>query len=430
MSSLVGVISALNAAAETNPTDLQVRLHLAGALSQDGQLPAALAQYASVLAQDPTNLDALKGAAETAERANDGARAAAYRKLLSALTGAPAQTQTAAQTFVPTTPPPSAAHVGRGSSSEQPRLRVIQGGAQDPEDTHDDEETTTAAPAITLADVGGLEQVKRRLDMAFLAPMRNPEVRRMYGKKLTGGLLMYGPPGCGKTYIARAVAGEMKAGFMSVGLSDVLDMYLGESERKLHEIFETARRGAPIVLFFDEIDAIGQKRAQQRQSAGRNLVNQLLIEMDSVNADNEGVFVLGATNHPWDVDAALRRAGRFDRVVLVLPPDAPAREAILTKHIEGRPTNGISVADLARQTAHFSGADLAHLCESATELAMEEALRSGNARPIGMADFKKALKDVRPSTRAWFDLARNYAMFANEGGMYDDLLAYIKEQKF
>jgi SpoVK/Ycf46/Vps4 family AAA+-type ATPase len=217
---------------------------------------------------------------------------------------------------------------------------------------------------------------------------------------------------------------------MSVGLSDVLDMYMGESERKLHELFETARRNAPTVLFFDEIDALGQKRAHQKQSAGRNIVNQLLNEMDSVDSDNEGVFILGATNHPWDVDAALRRAGRFDRVILVLPPDQPAREAILTKHMEGRPAIDFEAATLARQTAHFSGADLAHLCESATELAMEAALNSGTAKPIAMTDFKKALKDVRPSTRAWFDLAKNYAMFANEGGMYDDLLAYIKENKF
>jgi len=266
--------------------------------------------------------------------------------------------------------------------------------------------------------------------MAFLAPLRNPEVRKMYGKKLKGGLLMYGPPGCGKTFLARAVAGEVRARFMNVGLSDVLDMYLGESERRLHELFETARRNAPTVIFFDEIDALGQKRSQQRNAGTRNVVNQLLTEMDSVDADNEGVFVLGATNHPWDVDAALRRSGRFDRVVLVLPPDVPAREAILASHLAGRPTTGVDVKELAKATAHFSGADLAHLCESATELAMEEALRSGNAKPIAGAHFKAALKELRPTTRAWFETAKNYAMFANEGGMYDDLLAYIKEHRF
>ena len=199
-----------------------------------------------------------------------------------------------------------------------------------------------------------------------------------------------------------------------MGLSDVLDMYIGESERKLHELFETARRNAPTVIFFDEIDALGQKRQQQKNTGTRNVVNQLLNEMDSVESDNEGVFILGATNHPWDVDAALRRSGRFDRVVLVLPPDLP----------------DVDVAALAKATAHFSGADLAHLCESAAELALEDALKSGQAKPISGAHFKQALKELRPTTRAWFELAKNYAMFANEGGMYDDLLTYIKEHKF
>jgi SpoVK/Ycf46/Vps4 family AAA+-type ATPase len=152
--------------------------------------------------------------------------------------------------------------------------------------------------------------------------------------------------------------------------------------------------------------------------------------MDSVESDNEGVFILGATNHPWDVDAALRRSGRFDRVVLVLPPDLPAREAILKAQIAERPTAEVDVAALAKATAHFSGADLAHLCESAAELALEDALKSGQAKPISGAHFKQALKELRPTTRAWFELAKNYAMFANEGGMYDDLLTYIKEHKF
>src|SRR5205085_5447940 len=131
-------------------------------------------------------------------------------------------------------------------------------------------------PEMTLADVGGMAEVKRRLNMAFLAPLRNPQIMRTYGKSLRGGLMLYGPPGCGKTFIARALAGELGAKFLSVGLSDVLDMWLGESERKLREIFDTARRNAPAVLFFDEIDALGQKRSHLRGGAGRNIVNQLL----------------------------------------------------------------------------------------------------------------------------------------------------------
>jgi SpoVK/Ycf46/Vps4 family AAA+-type ATPase len=271
-----------------------------------------------------------------------------------------------------------------------------------------------------------MDAVKRRLNVAFLAPLRNPELRKMYGKSLRGGLLLFGPPGCGKTFIARATAGELSAHFISVGLSDVLDMWLGESERRLHEIFELARRNAPAVLFFDEIDALGQKRSQLKHHGGRNVVNQLLAELDGVGANNDGVFVLGATNHPWDVDTALLRPGRFDRTVLVLPPDEAARAAILRLHLAGRPADGVDVDWVAARTRDFSGADLAHLCESAAELAMEASVTSGTVRPMTTADVARALKELRPSTRPWFDTARNYALFANEGGVYDDLLAYMR----
>lgn len=128
-------------------------------------------------------------------------------------------------------------------------------------------------PSITLADVGGLDHVKERLNAAFLAPLRNPGLQRLYGKSLRGGLLLYGPPGCGKTFLARAVAGELGAKFIPVGIADILDMYIGNSEGNLHEVFQLARRSAPCVLFLDELDALGQKRSMTRNSALRTTVN-------------------------------------------------------------------------------------------------------------------------------------------------------------
>ncbi|MFC0436008.1 26S protease regulatory subunit [Kutzneria buriramensis] len=282
---------------------------------------------------------------------------------------------------------------------------------------------------ITLKDVGGLKAVKERLEAAFLAPMRNPELRRLYKKDTRGGLMLYGPPGCGKTFIAKAVAGELGAKFVSVTLSDVLDMYIGQSERNLHAMFETARRNAPCVLFLDEVDALGQKRSQLRSSAMRGTVNQLLVELDDVHNSNDGVFVLAATNHPWDVDTALRRPGRFDRTLLVLPPDGEAREAILRYHLRDRHADGIDVAKLAKRTEGYSGADLAHACDAAAERALLDSVRSGQTRMIGMGDLESALRDVKPSTGPWFAAARNVAMFANEGGVYDELLAYLKKHR-
>ncbi|HSK91180.1 MAG TPA: ATP-binding protein [Euzebyales bacterium] len=202
-----------------------------------------------------------------------------------------------------------------------------------------------------------MDEVKRRLEASFLAPLRHPEIRARFGKSLRGGLLLWGPPGCGKTFIARALAGELGASFYVVGLNDVLDMWIGSSERNLHAVFDTARRNSPCVLFFDEIDALGHKRTQLRGAgAMRGVVNQFLAELDGAGTDNEGVFVLAATNHPWDVDPALLRPGRFDRMLLVLPPDAEAREAILRPHRRGKPTEALDLRRILRATDGFSGA--------------------------------------------------------------------------
>jgi SpoVK/Ycf46/Vps4 family AAA+-type ATPase len=223
------------------------------------------------------------------------------------------------------------------------------------------------------------------------------------------------------------VAGELGARFISICLHDVLDRYIGQGEKNLHAIFESARRTAPCVLFFDEVDAIGRKRTQLASSSGRGIVVQLLSELDSFGTDNEGVFCMAATNHPWDVDTALRRPGRFDRTLLVPPPDVPAREAILRFHMRERPQADIAYAELAGQTRQWSGADLAHLCETSAERALEASIARGAPRPIAMDDFRHALAEIKPSTAPWLETARNYAQFANDGGTYDDLLAYFRE---
>jgi SpoVK/Ycf46/Vps4 family AAA+-type ATPase len=419
---IAGIVSALEAAPENDP----LRLHLASLLLE-ADPDEALKHCTVLLGTKPDHIDALDIAARAAEALGDTSRAEGYRRLHTSLTSEPVPETNSSDARETDSELPEEQSETQPLDQGGARLRLVQGGAPDLED---ESLWEVERETVTLVDVSGMETVKKRLRLAFLEPLKNPEMMKLYGKSLRGGLLLYGPPGCGKTFIARATAGELGARFMAVGLSDVLDMYLGQSERNLHEIFETARRNAPCVLFFDEVDALGRKRSLVRNSAEHNVINQLLAEMDSVKADNQGLFILAATNHPWDVDTALRRPGRLDRVLLVLPPDKEARESILQYHLRGRPAEKVDFPWLANKTVGFSGADLAHLCDSATELAMEDSIETGTTRPISMADFKKALKEVKPSTRPWFDIARNYAQFSNEGGAYDDLLQYLRDQRY
>lgn len=281
-------------------------------------------------------------------------------------------------------------------------------------------------PDVTFQDVGGMEKLKEEIRMKIIYPLAHPEIYEAYGKKSGGGILMYGPPGCGKTYLARATSGEVEAAFISVGLHEVLDMYLGQSEQNLHRLFELARSNAPCVLFFDEVDALGAKRSDMRTSSIRQVINQFLSEMDGVNTTNEGVLILAATNAPWHLDAALRRPGRFDRTLFVAPPDAPAREAILRIMLSGKPVQAMDYARLARSTEGFSGADLQGVVDRAIEAKLREAMKSGLPRPVTTKDLLSVVKSVHPTTHEWFETARNYALYANQGGAYDDVLAYLK----
>ncbi|MDT0528776.1 ATP-binding protein [Micromonospora sp. DSM 115977] len=420
------LIESLTAALDARPDDLPLRLHLAALLLDAGRAGEAIAQVGQALARDP---------------GNGQAQALMQRALGGSVppppTPPPADPRPPAQRPAPAGPGGSAATADQDplAAYEQELADVVPprfaraGDEPEPVAGHSDRVYDVEASGIRLADVGGMSAVKERLELAFLGPLRNPELRRMYGKSLRGGLMLYGPPGCGKTFLARAVAGEMGAKFISLSIVDVLDMWMGNSERNLHELFQAARRNAPCVLFLDEVDALGHKRSQVGSSSMRTLGNQLLAELDGMEGSNEGVFVLAATNTPWDVDPALRRPGRLDRVVLVLPPDAEARRAILEYHLRERPIAGIDLRKIVAATEDYSGADLAHLCETAAEFAMADSVRTGEVRMIEHRDLERAVKEVRPSTKPWMATARNVAMFANEGGVYDDLVAYLKRRR-
>jgi len=280
-------------------------------------------------------------------------------------------------------------------------------------------------PKTTFAEVGGMEKMKEEIRMKIILPLQQPELFRAYGRKAGGGILLYGPPGCGKTFLARATAGEVKAGFLAVGISDVLDMWLGQSEKNLHAIFEQARAHRPCVLFFDEVDALGANRTDMLRSGGRHIINQFLSELDGIADANAGVLILAATNAPWHLDPAFRRPGRFDRILFVPPPDAAARAAILRIQLKGKPVGEIDFDAVAKKTDGFSGADLKAVVDLAVEEKLRESLRAGTLRPIAARDLLEAAKQRQPTVTDWFQTARNHALYANQSGLYDDILAHL-----
>jgi SpoVK/Ycf46/Vps4 family AAA+-type ATPase len=304
------------------------------------------------------------------------------------------------------------------------RLKVI---AND--DTDKTETTRLLHPErerVRFADVGGLDNVKDTIRKRIILPFQKPSLFQRFKKRVGGGILLYGPPGCGKTLLARATAGECEAKFFNVAITDVLDMYIGEAEKKLHALFEQARQKTPSVLFFDELEALAGKRQYTREATSSKVVSTFLSELDGFSQNNKGVLVIGATNVPWAIDPAMRRPGRFDRVVFIPPPDRAAREAIAGIALRDRPIAGrIDLGSIAERTSGYSGADIANVVEAAADAAIERSLASGGEEPITAKDLEAALREVKPTTLEWLTTARSYARYANEAGQYDDVLAFF-----
>ncbi|MCI4661316.1 MAG: ATP-binding protein [Neomegalonema sp.] len=313
----------------------------------------------------------------------------------------------------------------------KPSLRVIGGGADSGGSTLDAADAygpSQAERKLVFADVGGLEEVKKDVRRRIILPFKQPGLLSRFKKRTGGGVMLYGPPGCGKTLLARATAGECDAKFYSVSLAEVLDPYVGVSERNLRGVFETARAETPAVIFFDEIDALGAKRRPDSSSHASQLANLFLSELDGTEARNDGVLVLGATNAPWSLDAAFMRPGRFDRLFFVPPPDRPAREAILALELRDRGAVGsVDTAEIAAMTSGYSGADLAHIVELAADDAIDATLEKGVEVPISQDMLRAAARQAKPTVREWLATARNYATYANEGGRYDDVMAFLEK---
>lgn len=446
MSQGYDAVESLRAALAHSPDNLPLRKHLAATLLSLGRFDEAEQEYREALRQAPDDAD-LKVALANAYYQNDktseaivivedmanrrDAPASAYvlyaRLLLreGQVSDAVAQYKLALEIDPEAKDDELSERLGVVPEEEAGEYfdgKIRQSEFGEPDEPNVDIER----PKIRFQDVGGMDALKEEIGMKIIYPLQHPEMFEAYGKQIGGGILMYGPPGCGKTYLARATAGEIEASFLSVGISDVLDMWIGMSERNLRALFDQARTHRPCVVFFDEVDALGARRSDMRQSAGRQVINQFLSEMDGVERSNEGVLILSATNAPWHVDPAFRRPGRFDRVLFVPPPDAPARAGILKILCAGKPTENIDYDHLAAKTNEFSGADLKAVVDLAVEDKLREAIKLGAPKPLVTRDLLKAVKQVKPTTREWFATARNYAVYSNQDGAYDDVLEYLK----
>jgi AAA+ superfamily predicted ATPase len=312
-----------------------------------------------------------------------------------------------------------------GGDGDGPRLRVVSN--DDTDRSEIDRLLHPGEPAITFGDVGGLDEIKTQIEKRIILPFQKPSLFARFKRKPGGGILLYGPPGCGKTLLARATAGQCKATFLNIAIEDVLDMWIGESERKLHALFEKARAAAPSVMFFDEIEALAGKRQYTREATSSKLVSQFLSEMDGFVKNNTGVLILAASNVPWAVDPAFRRPGRFDRVLFVPPPDRVARAAILQILLAGRPIAGdIDRGAIAARTSGFSGADLENLVDTAADRAIAASLERNTEVPIDHGHLIAALAEIKPTTIEWLTTARNYARYSNEGGQYDEVLEFLR----
>ncbi|KAG0323594.1 AAA ATPase cdc48 [Dissophora globulifera] len=280
-------------------------------------------------------------------------------------------------------------------------------------------ETVVEVPTTTWNDIGGLEKVKQELQETVQYPVEHPEKFLKFGMSPSRGVLFYGPPGCGKTLLAKAIANECQANFISIKGPELLTMWFGESEANVRDVFDKARAAAPCVMFFDELDSIAKARGNSSGDgggAGDRVLNQILTEMDGMNA-KKNVFVIGATNRPDQIDGALLRPGRLDQLIYIPLPDEASRLSVLKSTLRKSPVSGeIDLDFIAKSTHGFSGADLTEICQRACKLAIRENIevdlrRERERKERGEEEaMEEDEEDAVPEiTRAHFEEAMKFA---------------------
>lgn len=393
----------------TDPFDLQARKDYSRLLLEEGSLEASLQQFEILQRQR-----ALDGADMTKQALalwRLGRHVEALRLYSSAhhLPGFSNEPELDGQALV--------ANTGR------PDLRLIPGG-------RDEKiiELRAMRPVPTsFDDIVGLQDLKKLIRLQIIEPFRRPSLFEKFRKKAGGGVLLYGPPGCGKTMMARAVATECRARFMPVGISDVLNQFFGQSSQNLAALFDQARADTPCVLFFDELDALGYSRSKAQSEMTRQVVNEFLSQLDGLSGSNQDILVLAATNMPWDVDSAMKRPGRFSRQIFVPPPDLDARTHLIEMKLDGVPHDTVDARSLAARADHFSGADVEEVIELAKEYVLQDAIETGTERALTATDLERAIAGHPPSTLDWLRIARNLVRYAQAGEGYRDVETYLRK---
>lgn len=275
-------------------------------------------------------------------------------------------------------------------------------------------------PKRRFSDIAGMNKVKEEIMMKIIEPLKHPEVFKYFGKKGGGGILMYGPPGCGKSLIAEATAGEAGVAFYSAKASDLRSKYVGETEQNIAKLFDDARKDKAAIIFFDEFESLGSDRHRTSFNM-KGAVSQLLAEMDGIGNKDQNILVIAATNEPWNIDTALLREGRFGTMIYINPPDSLTRLQMLRLHMSGRPIDGIEFDAIALATDNFSGADIKALCEHATDIPLREYLKTRNKRNISNEDFYDSLIKMKPSLGAWYRQAYSVLSRRNELSSFPDI---------
>ncbi len=280
---------------------------------------------------------------------------------------------------------------------------------------------------ISFEDIGGLDELKNEINFKIIEPFRNADLFSYYGKKAGGGILMYGPPGCGKTLIAKATANEADAQFLHIKASTLKSKYVGETEKNIDELFQKARE-EPTIIFFDEFESLGQDRTNAMPHE-KNFVAQLLTEIDGIESKDQQLLILAATNEPWSIDPALRREGRFGSTLFIPPPDQESRKSILELHLKNKPTKNINYDYIAKMTDGYSGADLKSLCEKAVDSVLQESLSTKVRRPITTDDLLRAKEKTKSILKEWFKKARDQVKMRGLEESFPELFEYKLAKK-